>query len=408
MPVPRDILLVGAGHAHLGVIHNCGDWGHRVSVVSPGDFWYSGLATGMLGGRYRLEDDRVDVAELCRRVGATFIHDEMTGIDAPARQVTLRSGRRLDYDVLSLDVGSEVRPPPGLDADGERIFTVKPISQLADLRNALERLALRLRKQEADDAARRSTAARWQDVDHVAGDVARGTAVVVGGGNSGCEAALNLLVHSQKLGVRLAVFLVKPPDPPTSLKDVPADRKQFDLHGYVRGRGVAICPGRVTGHSGWATGGLLFDGENTQEYPPLRPDLVVVATGLHPPGLVRDLGLPLTEAGRLRIGPTLQVEGQERVFAAGDCATLADRDLPKIGVVAVRQGAVLRNNLPAAAEGRKLKRYRPQKRHLLILNLGDGTGLAMRGGWHYQGRGAMWLKDWIDQHWIRSLRNGGR
>lgn len=34
--------------------------GARLVLVDPGEFWYSGMATGMLGGMYEVVDDQVD------------------------------------------------------------------------------------------------------------------------------------------------------------------------------------------------------------------------------------------------------------------------------------------------------------------------------------------------------------
>jgi NADH dehydrogenase FAD-containing subunit len=65
---------------------------------------------------------------------------------------------------------------------------------------------------------------------------------------------------------------------------------------------------------------------------------------------------------------------------------------------------VLLHNLGAVLDGDPLRRYRPQRRALLILNLGDGTGLATWGGFAWRGRAAFWLKDRIDRRWLASVR----
>src|SRR5947209_4469363 len=58
------VVLLGAGHAHLDAIRHARSFTRRgfdLTVVAPGPFWYSGLATGMLGGEYAPEDDQIDV-----------------------------------------------------------------------------------------------------------------------------------------------------------------------------------------------------------------------------------------------------------------------------------------------------------------------------------------------------------
>ena len=379
---PKHIALVGAGHAHLGVIRDCKSWGHRVTVVSPGDFWYSGLATGTLGGQHAIEEDKIDVAALCRRVEARFVRGRMKALDAAAKRITLDGGITLGYDVLSLDLGSEVTPLDGLGNDDPRTFPAKPIERLADLRRAVE-----------DERVR--------------------VVAVAGGGYTGCETALNLgrLIRERCRGgdgLETVIYGVLLAGRRGILPDLPAVAREavretlhragifsfdVDVNGLHRD---ADRPGRPSA--------LRVSTDPNQDFVRnLAFDAVLNATGLRPPPLVASLGLPLTDTGRLRLRDTLQVDGHDAIFAAGDCATLAGRDLPMIGVVAVRQGQVLAHNLPAAADGRPLRTYTPQRRHLLILNLADGTGLAVWGKWHYHGKLALWLKSYIDRRFLESL-----
>ncbi len=136
----RTVVLVGAGHAHLHVVSNARAFttrGVRLVLVDPGIFWYSGMATGMLSGQYEPADDQIDVADLALRFGAEFIPGKVSSISREHKRVVLESGQDLTYDLLSLNVGSRV-PPLDLPNDGTvRTFQVKPISQMADLRQEL-------------------------------------------------------------------------------------------------------------------------------------------------------------------------------------------------------------------------------------------------------------------------------
>ncbi|MGM0486837.1 MAG: FAD-dependent oxidoreductase [Planctomycetota bacterium] len=146
----------------------------------------------------------------------------------------------------------------------------------------------------------------------------------------------------------------------------------------------------------------------------LHADVVVVATGLNPPSLLEGLGLPLDPDSGLPVGSTLHggdarifatkdcasLEGHQlpklgvfgvrqaptRIFATKDCASLEGRQLPKLGVFGVRQAPILLHNLAALFRGRPLKRYRPQNRALMILNLGCQHALAVYGNLHWLGR----------------------
>jgi hypothetical protein len=64
-----------------------------------------------------------------------------------------------------------------------------------------------------------------------------------------------------------------------------------------------------------------------------------------------------------------------------------------VGVYAVREAPVLCHNLLASLGGRPLRRFRPRRRFLLILNLGDGTGLLTWGPFSWHSRLAFRLKD---------------
>ena len=58
-----QILLLWAGHVHLHVIRSCVPLqaaGHTVTVIAPEEFWYSGLASGVVAGDYPPELDRID------------------------------------------------------------------------------------------------------------------------------------------------------------------------------------------------------------------------------------------------------------------------------------------------------------------------------------------------------------
>jgi NADH dehydrogenase FAD-containing subunit len=363
------VLLLGAGHAHLSVLANAARLTRRnaeVVIVAPDDFWYSGLATGVLAGQYEPALDVIDVGALAARAGARFVRDAATAIDPGARRVTLASGASLGYDVLSLDVGSEV---PAASIPGAAIhgLPVKPVSNLTRLRGDLE--------------------ARWRRGE-------RPRLVVVGAGNSGCEvaAAAAQLAVSRSGTVRITVLAdtdrVLPAVPAVAARGVARALRQRGIRIRTAAAVTAVTAERV----------CVADG-------PAEPfDVLVVATGLVPPALLRQSGLATDEAGALHTDTTLRARDDPAVFGAGDCIAFEGRALPRIGVHAVRQAAVLLHNLGAVLDGDPLRRYRPQRRALLILNLGDGTGLATWGGFAWRGRAAFWLKDRIDRRWLASVR----
>ena len=56
--------------------------------------------------------------------------------------------------------------------------------------------------------------------------------------------------------------------------------------------------------------------------------LLVWTAGVKADPIVVRFGLPVNERGRVRVGPTLQVDGHEHVWALGDCAAVPNTATP--------------------------------------------------------------------------------
>ena len=359
---PRRVVLVGAGHAHLHTLKRAAEFARRgfeLVAIAPENFWYSGLATGVLGGHYAPEQDQVDVAALLARGGAgvRFIHDRVTAIDPRAKSLRLASGDTLGYEVLSLNLGSETRPFPG---EAEGVFAIKPLHHLWRLRQALE-------------AAR------------AAGEKPR--VVIAGGGASGCEIAANVRAL---LGAAAEVIILAQGG---DIAPAFPRRTAAALRCWLAARGIVVRGDSAVSH---------LDGKVAVTKKGARQafDFLVNATGLHPPALLAETGLPVSERGELLVDDCLRSTGDPSVFGGGDCVRLRGRELAKIGVYAVREAPILFHNLLATLEGRPLRTFHPQRHFLLILNLGNGCGLASWRNFHWLGRAAFWLKDRIDRAFL--------
>jgi NADH dehydrogenase FAD-containing subunit len=114
--------------------------------------------------------------------------------------------------------------------------------------------------------------------------------------------------------------------------------------------------------------------------------------------------LPVDASGALVTDAHLRSVGNPAVLGAGDGIAVQGHDLDKVGVYAIRQGPVLTANLLAALEGGPRETFRPQRRYLWIMNLGDGTGLAVHGDLWWHGRAAFFLKDLIDRRFLAAHR----
>lgn len=162
----KRLLLAGGGHAHLFVLERLAqqgsDWG-QVQLVSPSRWqYYSGMLPGWLAGHYSLEQCRLDLAALCAAAGVEFIEQPVVALDAERRQAKLGDGRRLTYDLLSLDIGSETARDWARES-GPPLLCIKPLERFQ-----ADWLALQARFRQRQS----------------------GTLAVVGGGAAGVELAM--------------------------------------------------------------------------------------------------------------------------------------------------------------------------------------------------------------------------
>lgn len=372
MSQPRTVVLVGAGHAHLYIAAHAETFierNARLVLVDPDEFWYSGLATGMLGGMYEPATAQVNPRALIEAHGGEFIQDRVEVVDTCARRLGLTGGDDLNYDYVSINVGSRVNADaiPGAAHDPS-VWAVKPISNLWKLREHLE--------------------SRFG-----AGETPR--VAVVGGGPTGAEVAANLAALATRHAVEPRVTLLTSSD--RLIGQAPAGAARALQRNLTR-RGVVI---RTRTQIARRQGTSL----STEDGRRIDADLVVLATGLEANSLVHEMGLPIHPKEGLRIKATLHSIADERVFAGGDCAAMEGFNLPKLGVFGVRQAAYIHANLLASLEGKPLAEYEPQKRYLAILNLGDGTALSTWGRFWWNGRSSMWLKDLIDRRFLDGYRH---
>ncbi|MER8032588.1 NAD(P)/FAD-dependent oxidoreductase [Streptomyces bauhiniae] len=124
---------------------------------------------------------------------------------------------------------------------------------------------------------------------------------------------------------------------------------------------------------------------------------IVWTAGVKPSPLLGDFGLPLGPRGHIDTAPTLQVQGFDHVWSAGDNAQVPDLAVgdgawcPPNAQHAVRQAFVLADNLIAVLRGRPAAKYR-HKNLGAVASIGLHKGMAiMFGRYRLKGRPAWWF-----------------
>jgi NADH dehydrogenase FAD-containing subunit len=127
------LVLAGGGHVQLAVLARLARQrpaGLDVVLVSAAPVTlYSGMLPGVLAGAYPRRALEIPLAPLAAAAGARFVQGEVTGLDADARRLRLADGTGLDFDWLSLGVGSGIAP---VAAGGATVFPVRPSGALLD------------------------------------------------------------------------------------------------------------------------------------------------------------------------------------------------------------------------------------------------------------------------------------
>lgn len=354
-----DLLLIGAGHSHLGVLRR---WAQgrrprgRLGLVSAGpQAWYSGLLPGLLAGRYQPQDCRIELAPLCAAAGVELILGEVKELQPDRRELCLDNGERLQASWLSLNVGAGLITPPQ-QGEGMQLLPVKPFERFLE--------GWRQWQQEPQPLA------------------------LLGGGAAGVELALAIAGQVPSLALFSAGPLLAGYAPGLRLRAI----------GLLRQRGVFVrehCPiSAIDGQTLLSVEGPVWQGART-----------ILASGPAALPWLAASGLDCDEDGFVRVRSSLQSQSHPQIFAVGDCASLPG--VRRSASYALRQSPVLTYNLAAALRGEPMKAYRPQRPSLSLLATGDGGALL---GWHDWSAGGLlcgYWKDRLDRRFIRRHRLAG-
>ena len=360
----RDLVLVGGGHSHVLVLRMLAMLpiaGLRITLVSPASHSpYSGMLPGLIAGHYTFEQTHIDLVRLCQWAGVRFISAAAVALDPLSRRLSLDGRPSLSYDVISIDIGSQ----PELDSvPGAREYAtpVKPVSALW---------------QHWQASQQRANAQKGAEVYCIA---------VVGGGAGSVELALAISHRLQGKSLVLDLWC----GGSTILQNYNSRARRAVMAALQR-QGVRVhVDARVSEVEQRA---LCFADGTRAAY-----DELFWCTGASAVPWIAASGLATDEQGFIAVRDTLQAISHDTIFAAGDIATQVNHPRPKAGVFAVRQAPVLAHNLRAMLLETPLRRYRPQRRFLSLISLGDKRATAENGPFSVTGSWVWRWKDRIDR-----------
>lgn len=376
-PILRDIVLIGGGHSHVGVLKSFGMKqipGVRLTLICTDMHTpYSGMLPGYVAGHYDYDAVHIDLSRLAAFAGARLYRDEVIGIDRANQKVICKSRPAVPYDQLSINIGSTPQLQ-GVQGAAEHAVAVKPIRNFND---------------------------RWLSLlERVKTHAGKTTIAVVGAGAGGVELLLamqfrlrNELTQLGRNPDELTFHLLTSSDTilPTHNAGV---RSRFDA--VLAQRGVQVHrKAEVT----LVNAGVLTTSTGQE----LQADEIMWVTRAGGAAWLKDTGLQLDAEGFVEVKDTLQTINDPLIYAAGDIASMVNFKLEKAGVFAVRQGKPLTENLRRAVGGTALEAYRPQTSWLALISTGDKYAVASRGWLGFAGAWVWQWKDWIDQRFMRKF-----
>jgi selenide,water dikinase len=358
----RKIVLVGAGHAHVEVLRRFRlrpEPSVRITLVTRDpETPYSGMVPGYVAGHYARSDTNIRADRLVDFAGCTALFANAVGLDADGRRVLLENGRSVSGDLISVDVGA-VTDTSEAPRNNGLLVSVKPMDEFENFWPMIEQ---RMKSESGIRIA------------------------VVGAGAAGVELALAIRYRLDQMNAgadkRAGVVLVE--RDARILKGFP-DTVRNRLTRILSRKGIEI-----------QTNFRAFDDEGAS-----RPfGILIWAAGVSPAAWLASSGLAFDADGFIAVNRHLQSISHPAVFAAGDAAGMVETPRSKSGVMAVRQGPILAENLLRSVRGLPLKSFSPQKEWLSLISTGERYAVASRGRWSAEGRWVWYWKNWLDRRFM--------
>lgn len=352
----KKILLVGCGHANLQVLHSLGKIKDKlnldITVLNDvAKVPYSGMLPGYVMNNYQLRDIEFDLDEISKRYGVHFCHDTVKEIDFKKKEIQTLSGKSLNYDYCSINLGS-VPTPIHRGQISCNITYIKPISDFLVKINEIKKNIHPPEK-----------------------------IVIIGGGVAGFE----ISIASSEAFKEASITIIAGIQVFFSNQSKSARKIASNV---LKQRNIKILEGisaEVQNDTVFLSNGEI-----------IKPDLCIVAVSASPPKLALKSFLNVNEY--------LQVEGFPEVFAAGDCINFRKRPLPKAGVFAVKEGKVLSENIRRVLTLESLKKYIPQKRYLALMMSGKDEVILSWGSFALKSKFLWPLKNYIDNRFMKKFR----
>jgi len=326
----KHVVILGGGFAGLECAKRLRDENLRVTLV---DRWNHHLFQPLL---YQVASGALAMAEIAQPLrsilsdykNVTTIMEDVMGIDLPAKQVRLRE-RVLGYDYLVIALGAKT----SFFGHNDWAQHTLGLKSLDDAMAIRRKVLLAFEKAESTADAAESDKLL--------------TMVVVGGGPTGVEMAGSLAELSRVVlkedfrhidPSRAKVHLIEAG--PRLLPMFPGGLPEYTRE-RLETMGVTVhlnCPVKEVGE------GYVIAGDER-----IESGIIIWGAGVEASEVTRTLdGIALDPGGRIKVCPDLSLPGHPEVFAAGDIASLVDKNgvkVPGVSPAAIQMGSFIAHSI---------------------------------------------------------------
>ncbi|WP_373535429.1 FAD-dependent oxidoreductase [Microcoleus sp.] len=417
----KHLVLIGGGHSHAIVLKMFGLKplsGVRLTLISDVLYApYSGMLPGHVAGFYDYDECHIDLRSLAEFAGCQILVDRAIAIDFSKNLVICQTRPPVNFDLLSVDIGST---PATLSVPGAAEYAIpaKPVPEFLASWNQL----ISERQNHPEKPVR---------------------IAIVGGGAGGVELALNMQSRlakeegfgsgfcngfngwifnnttgkfKQEEGLEIHLFHSGAELMPGHnyrvrhrLKEILISRG-IKVHLMEKVRAIenqemieiasnaqcpmpnAQCP--MPNSQICCESGLKVECE-----------IIFWVTQASAAHWIKESGLATDSKGFMQVNDCLQSVSHPNVFGAGDICAMVNYPRPKAGVFAVRQGKPLFENLQHFLLQKPLKPFAPQSKYLALIGTGNKRAIASRGNFMWESPLLWYWKDWIDRQFMQKFSN---
>jgi len=415
-------VLIGGGHSHAIVLKMFGIQplpSVRLTLISdvlhaP----YSGMLPGHVAGFYSYDECHIDLRSLAEFAGCQILIDRAIAIDLNKNLVICQTRPPVNFDLLSVDIGST---PATLSVPGaaEHTIAAKPVPEFLASWNQF----ISQRPNHPQKPLR---------------------IAIVGGGAGGVELALNMqsrLGNEEGFGNGFCNGCNgcngcqeegrRKKEEGRRKREENLENLSSEIHLFHSGaelmqghnqrvrrrlQEIVLSRGIQLHLKEKVCAVKKIERETNPQFPTdyqlscksgleLECDRIFWVTQASAANWIRESGLAADSNGFMQVNDCLQSVSHPNVFGAGDIAAMVNYPRPKAGVFAVRQGKPLFENLQHFLWEKPLKPFAPQAQYLGLIGTGNKRAIASRGSFMWESALLWYWKDWIDRQFMQKFSN---